>query len=419
MLPIITFGQDIIIDFAGTGETTEITNVEVVNLSNCTSIEVISGNSLNLTTGEITGVEEFKNLTNNSIIAYPNPFENSTNIEFYVNQNDYVNVNICDVTGKTVANFSKEMTKGFHSFDFTANNFGMYFINVSGTNFVQTSKIICLSNNTQQAQLFYKEQVVDNITEKSCKNGNSKDFSFTVGDMLKLKGISGDYDYATVMIVEPTTSGTYTFNFVACQDADENNYAVVEIGEQTWMAQNIKTTSYTNGDDIPYVTDDEEWEALEDNTGKAYCFYNNDENSIYGALYTYAAAINFSNSKTNVQGVCPIGWHIPSDSEWTILTDELGGQNVAGEKLKSTCMGLWDTPNAVSTNETGFTALPGGYRNRNDASFAEEGNYGRWWSATQNSESQAWCRYLYYNWTKIVTSSTLKSYGFSVRCIKD
>ena len=419
-----SFGQDIIINFAGEGASTEVTTVEVVNLSNCTSITVPSGSSLNLTTGEIiTDVEEFENLESNSISSYPNPFGNSTSIEFYVSQTDYVTVTICDIAGKIVADYGKEMTAGLHSFEFTANNVGMYFINVSGTNFVQSSKVICLSNNSQQAQLVYNEQVTRTITEKDYKTDNSKEFSFTVGDTLKLKGISGDYAYATVIVVEPTASETYTFNFVACQDADGNNYAVVEINTQTWMAENIKTTSYVGGDAIPLVTNNTEWYNLENNdTDKAYCFYDNDENSVYGALYTYAAATNGDNTGTGVQGVCPTGWHIPSDDEWTILTTYLGGESVAGGKLKSTCMELWNAPNTGATNERGFTALPGGLRESYiDGSFHYDGIYSYWWSATEDSGSSlgAWYHSFAYLYTNVYRDLNYKSYGFSVRCIKD
>lgn len=419
-----SFGQDIIINFAGEGASTEVTTVEVVNLSNCTSITVPSGSSLNLTTGEIiTDVEEFENLESNSISSYPNPFGNSTSIEFYVSQTDYVTVTICDIAGKIVADYGKEMTAGLHSFEFTANNVGMYFINVSGTNFVQSSKVICLSNNSQQAQLVYNEQVTRTITEKNYKTDNSKEFSFTVGDTLKLKGISGDYAYATVIVVEPTASETYTFNFVACQDADGNNYAVVEINTQTWMAENIKTTSYVGGDAIPLVTNNTEWYNLENNdTEKAYCFYDNDENSVYGALYTYAAATNGDNTGTDVQGVCPTGWHIPSDDEWTILTTYLGGESVAGGKLKSTCMELWNAPNTGATNERGFTALPGGLRESYiDGSFHYDGIYSYWWSATEDSGSSlgAWYHSFAYLYTNVYRDLNYKSYGFSVRCIKD
>ncbi|MEA3452097.1 MAG: fibrobacter succinogenes major paralogous domain-containing protein, partial [Bacteroidota bacterium] len=302
-----------------------------------------------------------------------------------------------------------------------ANNLGMYFINVSGTNFVQSSKVICLSNNSQQAQLSYNEQTTGILPEKSYKSGNSKDFSFTVGDILKLKGISGDY--TSVMTVEPTSSGTYTFNFVTCTDGDGNNYAVVKIGGQTWMAENIKTTSYTNSDAIPLVTDNTEWGNLEDNdTDKAYCFYDNDEGNadIYGALYTYAAATNGDNSGTGVQGVCPTGWHVPSDAEWIELTDYLDGTNVAGGKMKETGTTHWSNPNTGATNESGFSALPGGMRYNNSAgTFINASLYGNWWSATEDDSSLAWNRSLYYDDVDMYRANSFKSSGFSVRCVRD
>jgi len=371
MLSVTAFGQDVIIDFAG---------------------------------------------EDSSTLNYPNPFNNSTNIEFYLNQNDNVNITICDISGKIVANHNKNLCAGVHSFEFTANNLGAYFITVSGTNFTQSSKVICLSSNLQQAQLTYNKQ----ITKKSYKNDNSKDFYFEDGDMLKLKGISGEYDFATVITVEPTVSTTYTFNFVPCQDNDGNNYAVLKAGNQTWMAENIKTTSYPNGDAIPYITDDLEWENLEDNNDDdAYCFYDNDENSIYGALYTYAAAINGDNSGTGVQGICPTGWHMPSDDEWTILTDELGGANVAGGKLKSTCKELWNDPNIDATNESGFTALPGGLRDYLDGSFNYDNVVGVWWSATEDSDSEAWWLNLSYDYAGSDRYFDNKSGGLSVRCVRD
>ena len=413
MLSITVFGQDIIIDFAGQGASTEVTTVEVVNLSNCTSIEVPGNGSLNITTGEV-GVEEFENLESNNISSYPNPFSNSTSIEFYVNQSDYVTVTVCDIAGKVITDYGKELTSGVHSFEFTANNLGMYFINVSGTNFVQSSKVICLSNNSQQVQLVYNEQIAGATTAKSYKSSKD-DFSFTEGDTLKLKGISGDYAYATVMVVEPTVSATYTFDFVSCQDADGNNYAVVTIGEQTWMAENIKTTSYVGGDAIPLVIEDMEWYLL-DYPNKAYCFYEHDENSVYGALYNHAAATNGDFTGIDVQGVCPTGWHLPSDGEWTVLTDELGGESEASGKLKSTCMELWEDPNTGATNESGFSALPGGGR---VSAFGGAGDTGVWWSATQYNGSSAWVRLLRCDNGIVVHGERLNQLGFSVRCLRD
>ncbi len=423
MLSLTIFGQDIIIEFAGEGASTAVTTVEVVNLSNCTSIDVPGDSALNLTKGEIVvGIEEFENLESSLIQTYPNPFESSTNIEFSVNQMDYVTVTVYDISGKLVSGFGHEMNAGTHSFEFIANNPGIYFINISGTSFVHTSKVVCTSNSLEHSQLIYNEKVSESIAGNSYKSDNSKNFSFTEGDMLKLKGISGDYDYATIMTIEPSVSATYTFNFVECTDGDGNNYAIVEIGTQTWMAENMKTSSYAGGDDIPLVEDNTEWANLEDNdTDKAYCFYNNDPESVYGALYTYAAATNGDNSGIDVQGICPTGWHVPSDGELTALTIELGGESVAGGKVKSICTSLWDAPNTAATNESGLSVLPAGGRAYSDGMFFYAGISGDMRSSTQHTQfnSYVWKRYVGYHHAYLDRNNDVKSNGFPIRCIRD
>ena len=205
-------------------------------------------------------------------------------------------------------------------------------------------------------------------------------------------------------------------------DYDGNSYATVIRGNQEWMAENLKVTHYPNGDAIPNVTNNTAWENLSgNNTDDAYCFYNNDTGTDYGALYTYAAAIGDNWTRDNAvnQGVCPDGWHLPSDAEWTELTDYLGGESVAGGKLKKTGTTHWDSPNTGATNESGFSALPGGYRSRGNGAFGNAGSYGHWWSSAEDSETNAWERYLYYTNAEASRNSYNKSYGFSVRCLRD
>ena len=135
-------------------------------------------------------------------------------------------------------------------------------------------------------------------------------------------------------------------------DADGNFYKIVTIGTQTWMAENLKTTKYNDGTDIPYVTDYSTWLGLK--TG-AYCWPKNDFNNkdIYGGLYNW---YTISTGK-----LCPKGWHIPSYEEWTTLIDYLGGEGVAGGKMKTTGTTYWATPNRGATNLSGFSALPSGF----------------------------------------------------------
>jgi len=193
-------------------------------------------------------------------------------------------------------------------------------------------------------------------------------------------------------------------------DKDGNVYTSVIIGTQEWMAENLKTTKYNDGTDIPLVTDDHEWIEL---TTGAYCWYNNDAATYktpYGALYNWYAV--------NTGKLCPTGWHIPTDEEWTELTDYLGGTSVAGGKLKESGTTHWNSPNTGATNETGFTALPSGYRNYG-GTYDDIVNYGYWWSSQEFSTTEAYYRDMSYNDISIYRGNDYKLYGFSVRCLRD
>ncbi|MCX6237285.1 MAG: fibrobacter succinogenes major paralogous domain-containing protein [Bacteroidia bacterium] len=194
-------------------------------------------------------------------------------------------------------------------------------------------------------------------------------------------------------------------------DKDGNVYHAVTIGKQVWMAENLKTTQYRNGDPIPYVTVNTSWAAL---TTGAYCWYNNDATSnkaTYGALYNWETVKDKRN-------IAPAGWHVPTDAEWTILTTFLGGKGLAGGKLKETLTSHWSAPNSDATNSSGFTALPGGYR-KNDGAFGNVSYVGGWWSSTEYSKTVAWYRYVDYSSSYVYSCSSYKNSGFSVRCIKD
>jgi uncharacterized protein (TIGR02145 family) len=193
-------------------------------------------------------------------------------------------------------------------------------------------------------------------------------------------------------------------------DIDGNIYHTVVIGTQTWMLENLKVTHYRNGDAIPNVTDGAEWIGLL--TG-AYCDYDNtpDNSTTYGKLYNWYAVNDSRN-------LCPSGWHVPTDTEWTTLTDYLGGIDVAGGKMKETGTTHWNTPNTGATNESGFTALPGGGRNYY-GTFDVIYDNGGWWSVTSDDLTHAWSRYVYYLDETVTRNNNTKTSGWSVRCIKD
>lgn len=194
-------------------------------------------------------------------------------------------------------------------------------------------------------------------------------------------------------------------------DIDGNVYKTIKIGTQRWMAENLKTKKYRNGDPIPNIIEISAWKSL--NTG-AYCWNNNDATSNkanYGALYNWYAVADGRN-------IAPIGWHVPTDDDWTTLTTYLQGGNIAGGKLKETGFKHWSNPNIGATNSSGFSALPGGYRGGSGA-FYDVGSGGIWWSSKARDANNAWGRYLRYGEAKITRDSGGKKYGFSIRCIKD
>ena len=192
-------------------------------------------------------------------------------------------------------------------------------------------------------------------------------------------------------------------------DYDGNVYDIITIGTQDWLKQNLKTTHYKNGAAITYPgTDNTAWQ---NNTTGAYAWYNNDEatyKNTYGALYNWYAV--------NTGNLCPTGWHVPTDAEWTTLTTYLGGESIAGGKLKATT--LWNSPNTGATNSSGFTAFPGGGRG-GYGSYGNIGDYGTWWSSTESDAAFAWDREMNYYDGDVGSYYGGKTFGLSVRCVRD
>lgn len=192
-------------------------------------------------------------------------------------------------------------------------------------------------------------------------------------------------------------------------DIDGNIYKVVQIGDQVWMAENLKTTKYNNGTVIPLITDNTLWENA---TSGAYCYYNNDD----AAYKDYEALYNWHTVETDK--LCPTGWHVPTNSDWGILSRYLGGKAIAGGKLKETGTSHWLAPNKGATNETGFTALPGGHRSSN-GSFYNVGIQGMWWSSSEKGETSAITRSVIYKRPGFSWCYFNKKLGLSVRCIRN
>jgi uncharacterized protein (TIGR02145 family) len=221
----------------------------------------------------------------------------------------------------------------------------------------------------------------------------------TFGDQFRVKIIADESNFE---------KGTVT-------DIDGNIYITVKIGDQWWMAENLKVIHYRNGDTIPNVTSGSEWAGL--STG-GYCNYDNDSVNVatYGRLYNWFAVEDSRN-------IAPTGWHVPSAVEWLTLADYIGGGDVAGGKLKETDTTHWASPNEAATNECGFTALPAGYRNYS-GNFFHLGNRSYWWSSNSYfnpifNTNNALIRYILYNYSTFIAYNERQEYGYSIRCIKD
>ena len=405
-----TQAQDYLISFAGAGATTVVGTVKVDNLTSGTTLTLNGGAVLHLIAS--VGMDAL-NMDNDNVQLYPNPMSVQSTLTFIAPENGNTVIGIVDLSGRIVCQISTLVSTGTHSFRISGLSKGMYFVKVTGKNYFYSTKLINQSNLQREARVEFVSSVKTHTSNLLKSAAATIDMAYTDGDQLLFKGISGIY--STVVADVPVSSKTITFNFAACTDADNNNYSIVQIGAQTWMAENLKVGVRIDG--IQAQTNN--------NIIEKYC-YNNDEANctIYGGLYQWNEMMQYVTTP-GVRGLCPAGWHLPSDVEWTTLTTFIGGGGAAAGKMKSTGTveagtGLWYAPNTGATNATGFTADPGGDYYWGD--FRDIGTNAVWWTSSEyynyNADS-AWYRVLYSNFNYIGPYYYAKSSGFSVRCLLD
>jgi len=212
----------------------------------------------------------------------------------------------------------------------------------------------------------------------------------------------------TILLLAGLTFFVFISQAQTVVDIDGNTYNTVVIGTQTWMKENLKTNRYNDGTSIPLVTDNVAWTGL---STAGYCYHGNDSaanKATYGALYNFYVVANGN--------LCPAGWSVPTDADWTVLGTYLIGDSVAGGKMKEAGTTHWITPNEGATNSSDFTGLPGGYRDVN-ASFSSLGANGRFWSSTEVGGTMGWGRTLFYDSYNLSRTVRDKKFGLSVRCI--
>ncbi len=228
-----------------------------------------------------------------------------------------------------------------------------------------------------------------------------------------------------------TTFDTVNLRFPALVDTtcgqavnySGESYPTVRIGTQCWFAKNLNVgtmiSSITSADD-----------QTSNGVLEKYCYNNDPANCItYGGLYQWAEAVQYQNGASNttspnpaftgkIRGICPTGWHLPSDADWSSLETTLGGLTIAGGVMKSKTSGLWASPNTGATNSSGFYALPGGIRYV-FGQFYNQGYYSYFWSSSEYSATESYIRNLYYYGSNLNRNFSNKVLGFSVRCLKD
>ena len=398
------YATDYTISFTASGAATTISNVEVQNLTQSTSVVVPAGASVTLT--GTTGAPYLKANSLNLKI-YPNPITEKSIVSFYSEFGGKTDIAVYGMDGRTIIRTTKNLKAGTNQFKLSLPQ-GIFTLHINENGILHLGTVISQTMNKAELEFSGTEPAAGKPMQKV--KASTTALGYNQGDQLLFKGYSGDL--CTVVTLKPTGNTVVNFNFVECRDADGYNYPVVQIGDQVWMAENLKTTRYRNGDPIT-----EQWA------------YNDDANNAakYGRLYTWYAA-------TDSRGIAPAGWHVPTDAEWTILENYLiaNGYNydgtTTGNKIAKALAATtdWNTytetgaPGADLTknNSSGFTALPGGGR-YGDGAFDYIGFLGYWWSSTESYTTSAWDRSLNYDYYPLSRSIDSKSYGFSVRCLRD
>jgi uncharacterized protein (TIGR02145 family) len=418
--------QPYLISFAGTGASTTAGSVKVDNLTSGTSLTVTGSDILRLTT--VTGINYIENSQSTEMKIYPNPMIDNSTLQIYVPVAGDMIIGVHDMTGKLVAQNQSYVENGQQEYRLSGLNSGLYLVSVKGNSYQYSGKLLSknISNGTTSIRKVRSNiQALDEKTSMINSKGvqTTVDMIYTAGDRIKFTGISGIY--STIITDIPTVDKTITFTFIACTDGDNNNYPIIKIGNQVWMAENLKTTKFKNGTaPILNETVNEVWRTL---LTPAFCWCNNNEaeyKATYGALYNWYAA-----SSGNL---CPAGWHVPADAEWTTLTNYLtqNGYGYPGgaDQIAKSMAATWGwttyaqagTPgnDQLSNNSSGFTALPAGYR-ADGGVFVLHGLHGFFWSSEEFWSGEARGLGVTYFNTTVFRDRFYNHYGFSVRCIKD
>lgn len=357
---------------------------------------------------------------------FPNPFNGETTINLNLLKNEHITITIHDISGRELSKFSITLNRGNHSFIFYSGNEGYYLFTARGKHACKTIKMINADSNpgfASQCKLVYSaytETVINSKSQEAIDN-----FGFSLGDYLRFIGFAKNaigINGSDVIVDAPQSNELYEFDIsegIPCPGIPTITYNfqiynTVLIGSQCWMKENLNAGVKVDGS--------------HSNNGviEKYC-YDNDEAYCdeYGGLYRWTEMMQY-NYVGGDQGICPEGWHIPTEFEWQELEIyigmppcqvEWGGWRGINEGWKLKASSGW-LNNGNGIDSVGFRGIPGGNR-APDASFENLSIFGSWWSSTEMAVNEAWYRSLSYNFIKVCRGHAPMSFALSVRCLKD
>jgi uncharacterized protein (TIGR02145 family) len=418
--------QNYLITFAGSGASTTVASVKAENITKGKSVVLTGTDVLGLT--PTVGISDVRSENSRVLRVYPNPMSDKTNLLVNPPANGEAVISVHELTGKVIARIQSPLEQSQAEFMISGLKQGLYLVSVTGK--MYQNSVILVSNNTAGGKINIERtgntfQAIENKAQKEVIKGNKgeADLEYSPGDLMKFTGTSGIY--STVVSAKIHSDTTITFNFVACTDGSGNDYPVVAIGSQTWMAENLKTNKFRGQTLLQRVTDNNTWIGL---STPGYCWYGNDSASYfntYGALYNWYAA--------GTGNLCPDGWHIPSLDEWTDLKDYLtyygygyggSGDDIAKSLASSTGWASSSTPGTpgndpAGNNASGFGAMPGGYRGapgEGDGQYAGAAGITYWWLSDESNSTTA-SGWRMADATQVFNGTWAKKAGYSVRCL--
>lgn len=382
--------QSIEVGFKPKDSALVIDSIRATNLNTNQTVKLTGSETLTLVKTSTTGIGDLP-INSGQGQVYPNPCDGNATVCFSIQNSKKVNVQVFNASGQLVSNREQMLEEGQHLFSLQLPSQGIYYIAVQNGDEALNYKVVSMAKGVQSASISYtgNEQVSSSSTKsnllKSATTG--KTLSYADGNNIMYAVYSGKN--ATVTTEKAGTSKTIEVAFYPCADKDGRNYKTVTIGTQTWMAENLAYLPFTT----PFNTVSP--------TEPCYYVYNY---AAYGTLYNWPAALT----------ACPAGWHLPSRPDWETLQGHLGWE-FGGGKMKS--ITGWDIPNIGATNESGFTALPGGYFR--DGAYNAARSHGHWWCSRELPPSEASGWFLNSSRSYLESYAAEKVAGFSVRCVKD